>query len=61
MKFNSDKCNILHKSSNTNCIIQDGETCLGRKSCEKDLEDLTDHNFNKTHQYVADAFKNSHS
>lgn len=41
--------------------VQDGETWFGRNSCEKDLEDLADHNFNKTHQSKADAFKKSHS
>ena len=41
-----------------NLQAQEGGTWLGKNPHEKDLEDLADHNFNKTHQYEAAALRN---
>nr|XP_048713273.1 uncharacterized protein LOC125639701 [Caretta caretta]XP_048713274.1 uncharacterized protein LOC125639701 [Caretta caretta] len=58
MKFNKDKCKVLHVGRNNQLhTYQMGNDCLGRSTAERDLRFIVDHKLNMSQQCNAVAKK----
>uniref|UniRef100_A0A674JM42 Reverse transcriptase domain-containing protein n=1 Tax=Terrapene triunguis TaxID=2587831 RepID=A0A674JM42_9SAUR len=58
MKFNKDKCKVLHLGRNNQLhTYKMGNDCLGRSTAGKDLGVIVDHKLNMSQQYNAVAKK----